>query len=113
MPKTVPVKMLPFDNKPEFSVVVNLPEGTPLPRTANTVRQLALKVREMPEVTSVQAYAGTAQPFNFNGLVRHYYLRNRAWEGDLLVILKDKGDREKGSHELAAATVLKVARQVR
>ena len=99
--KTVPVKMLPFDNKPEFSVVVNLPEGTPLPRTANVVRQLALKVRELPEVTAVQAYAGTAQPFNFNGLVRHYYLRNRAWEGDLLVMLKDKGEREKGSHQLA------------
>ncbi len=99
--KTVPVKMLPFDNKPEFSVVVNLPEGTPLPRTANVVRQLAMKVRQMPEVTAVQAYAGTAQPFNFNGLVRHYYLRNRAWEGDLLVMLKDKKEREKGSHELA------------
>ncbi|MEJ1353657.1 MAG: efflux RND transporter permease subunit [Candidatus Sedimenticola sp. (ex Thyasira tokunagai)] len=99
--QTVPVKMLPFDNKPEFSVVVNLPEGTPLPRTANVVRQLALKVRELPEVVAVQAYTGTAQPYNFNGMVRHYYLRNRAWEGDLLVMLKNKEEREKGSHQLA------------
>jgi hypothetical protein len=99
--QTVPVKMLPFDNKPEFSVVVNMPEGTALPETANVVRRLAEKVREMPEVTAVQAYAGTAQPFNFNGMVRHYYLRERPWEGDLLVMLKDKKQREKGSHELA------------
>ncbi|MEA3275302.1 MAG: efflux RND transporter permease subunit [Pseudomonadota bacterium] len=99
--KTVPVKMLPFDNKPEFSVVVNMPEGAALPETANVVRQLAEKVREMPEVTAVQTYAGTAQPFNFNGMVRHYYLRERPWEGDLLVMLKDKKEREKGSHALA------------
>jgi multidrug efflux pump subunit AcrB len=101
--KIVPVKMLPFDNKPEFSVVVNMPEGTALPETANVVRQLANKLREMPEVVAVQTYAGTAQPFNFNGMVRHYYLREQAWEGDLLVMLKDKNERERGSHELAVA----------
>ncbi len=99
--KTVPVKMLPFDNKPEFSVIVNMPEGTALPETANVVRQLAEKVREMPEVKAVQTYAGTSQPFNFNGMVRHYYLRQNPWEGDLLVMLKDKNEREKGSHALA------------
>jgi multidrug efflux pump subunit AcrB len=99
--QTVPVKMLPFDNKPEFSVVVNMPEGTALPETANAVRQLAEKAREIPEVTAVQTYAGTAQPFNFNGMVRHYYLRERPWEGDLLVMLKDKNERERGSHEIA------------
>ncbi len=99
--QTVPVKMLPFDNKPEFSVVVNMPEGTALPETANALRLLAEKVNEMPEVTAVQTYAGTAQPFNFNGMVRHYYMRNRPWEGDLLVMLKDKRERELGSHALA------------
>jgi multidrug efflux pump subunit AcrB len=99
--QTVPVKMLPFDNKPEFSVVVNMPEGTALPETANAVRQLAEKAREIPEVTAVQTYAGTAQPFNFNGMVRHYYLRERPWEGDLLVMLKDKTERERGSHDIA------------
>jgi multidrug efflux pump subunit AcrB len=101
--QTVPVKMLPFDNKPEFSVVINMPEGTALPVTANAVRQLAEKVRTMPEVTAVQAYVGTAQPFNFNGMVRHYYLRERPWEGDLLVMLKDKNERKLGSHALAVA----------
>jgi multidrug efflux pump subunit AcrB len=97
----VAVKMLPFDNKPEFSVVVNMPEGTALPDTANVTLQLAEAVRKIPEVTAVQAYSGTAQPFNFNGLVRHYYLRQRAWEGDLLVMLKDKNERDRGSHEIA------------
>ncbi len=101
--QTVPVKMLPFDNKPEFSVVVNMPEGTALPETANVVRQLADKVRQMPEVTAVQTYAGTAQPFNFNGMVRHYYLRANPWEGDLLVMLQDKQERARGSHEIAVA----------
>jgi multidrug efflux pump subunit AcrB len=101
--KTVPVKMLPFDNKPEFSIVVNMPEGTALPETANVVRQLAGKVRQIPEVTAVQTYAGTAQPFNFNGMVRHYYLRSQAWEGDMLVMLEDKKSRERGSHEIAVA----------
>jgi len=99
--KTVTVKMLPFDNKPEFSVIVNMPEGTALPETANAVRNLADKVKEIPEVTAVQTYAGTSQPFNFNGMVRHYYLRERPWEGDLLVMLKDKNERERGSHAIA------------
>ncbi|MFZ0791505.1 MAG: efflux RND transporter permease subunit, partial [Chromatiaceae bacterium] len=101
--QTVPVKMLPFDNKPEFSVVVNMPEGTALPVTANVLRELANKVREIPEVTEVQSYAGTAQPFNFNGMVRHYYLRQNPWEGDLLVMLKEKKERERGSHAIATA----------
>ncbi len=105
----VAVKMLPFDNKPEFSVIVNMPEGTAMPDTANVTLQLAEAVRAIPEVTAVQAYTGTAQPFNFNGMVRHYYLRERAWEGDLLVMLKDKNERERGSHEIAveARTILK------
>ncbi|MGA7979364.1 MAG: efflux RND transporter permease subunit, partial [Chromatiaceae bacterium] len=101
--QTVPVKMLPFDNKPEFSVIVNMPEGTALPETANAVSQLAERVQDIPEVTAVQTYVGTAQPFNFNGMVRHYYLRQNPWEGDLLVMLKDKKERERGSHAIAVA----------
>jgi len=103
--KIVPVKMLPFDNKPEFNVVVNMPEGTALPVTANVVQQLAEKLRgETPEVTALQTYVGTASPFNFNGLVRHYYLRQNAWEGDIQVMLLDKDDRERSSHEISDAT---------
>ncbi len=97
----VTVKMLPFDNKPEFTVIVNMPEGTAMPDTANVTMSLAEAVRQIPEVTAVTAYAGTAQPFNFNGMVRHYYLRERPWEGDLLVMLKDKNDRERSSHDIA------------
>jgi multidrug efflux pump subunit AcrB len=97
----VPVKMLPFDNKPEFSVIINMPEGTAMPDTANVTLAMAEAMRQIPEVTAVTTYAGTAQPFNFNGMVRHYYLRQRPWEGDLLVMLTDKKDRERGSHEIA------------
>ena len=97
----VAVKMLPFDNKPEFSVIVNMPEGTSMPVTANVVHELAMAVKEMPNVTAVQTYAGTSQPFNFNGMVRHYYMRQRAWEGDLLVLLTPKHERDVGSHAIA------------
>jgi multidrug efflux pump subunit AcrB len=93
--------MLPFDNKLEFSVIVNMPEGTAMPDTANLTLALAEEVRKIPEVTAVQIYAGTTQPFNFNGMVRHYYLRQHSWEGDLLVMLTDMDDRERGSHEIA------------
>jgi multidrug efflux pump subunit AcrB len=99
----VAVKMLPFDNKPEFSVIINMPEGTAMPDTANVAMTLAEAVRKIPEVTAITAYAGTAQPFNFNGMVRHYYLRQRPWEGDLLVMLTDKDDRERSSHAIAEA----------
>ncbi len=99
--KSVKVKMLPLDNKPEFNVVVNFPEGTALPDTANLVGELAEKVREIDEVTAVQTYVGTASPYNFNGLVRHYYLRRQPWEADLQVQLLDKRDRDRSSHEIA------------
>jgi len=102
--KVVAVKMLPFDNKPEFNVVVNMPEGTALPVTANVIHQLTEKVRaEIPEVTAVQTYVGTASPFNFNGLVRHYYLRQMPWMGDIQVMLLDKHARDRSSHELSVA----------
>ena len=102
--QTVIVKMLPLDNKPEYNVVVNMPEGSSLPQTANVIQQMTEKVLELPEVTAVQTYAGTASPFNFNGLVRHYYLRRQPWQGDIQVQLLDKHDRKRTSHELAQAT---------
>ncbi|MGD2075517.1 MAG: efflux RND transporter permease subunit [Gammaproteobacteria bacterium] len=102
--KVVAVKMLPFDNKPEFNVVVNMPEGTALPVTANVVQLMAEEIRaEIPEVTALQTYVGTASPFNFNGLVRHYYLRQNPWEGDIQVMLLDKNDRERSSHQVSNA----------
>ncbi|MCW8854334.1 MAG: efflux RND transporter permease subunit [Gammaproteobacteria bacterium] len=99
--KAVTVKMLPFDNKPEFNVVVNMPDGTAMPVTANLTTQLAAKLREIPEVTAIQTYVGTASPFNFNGMVRHYYLRQNPWEADIQVMLLDKNARERESHEIA------------
>lgn len=97
----VAVKMLPLDNKPEFSVVLDLPEGSALPLTANLAHLMAQKIRQMPEVTAVQVYAGTAKPFDFNGLVRHYYLRNEPWQAELQVQLLDKSARQRSSHEIA------------
>ncbi len=97
----VAVKMLPLDNKPEFNVVVNLPEGSALPRTANVVQRLTEQLLDIEEVTAIQTYVGTASPFNFNGMVRHYYLRDKAWEADIQVQLLDKNERELTSHELA------------
>jgi len=99
--KAVTVKMLPFDNKPEFNVVINMPEGSALPVTANITSQIAEKLREIEEVTAIQTYVGTASPFNFNGMVRHYYLRQQPWEADIQVMLLDKDDRERSSHEIA------------
>jgi len=97
----VTVKMLPLDNKPEFNVVVNMPEGTALAGTANVTQQLVEKILRVAEVTAVQSYSGTASPFNFNGLVRHYYLRQKPWQGDIQVQLLDKTDRDRSSHEIA------------
>lgn len=97
----VPVKMLPLDNKPEFSVVLDMPEGTALPVTANLAQRMAEKLRTLPEVTAIQLYAGTARPFDFNGMVRHYYLRSYPWQGELQVQLLHKNERERSSHELA------------
>ncbi len=101
--KAVTVKMLPFDNKPEFNLVIDMPEGTALPVTANLTWRLASALREIPEVTALQTYVGTVSPFNFNGLVRHYYLRGEAWHADIQVMLVDKGERERSSHQIAEA----------
>ncbi len=100
--KWVTVKMLPLDNKPEFSVVINMPEGTALPVTANLTRRLAEMVRDqIPEVTAIQTYVGTAKPFDFNGMVRHYYLRNKPWQAEIQVQLTHKTKRHLTSHDLA------------
>lgn len=99
--KAVKVKMMPLDNKGVFNVVINFPEGTALPTTANLTRQLAEEVRKIPEVTAIQSYVGTASPFDFNGLVRHYYLRQQPWQADLNVQLLHKRDRDRSSHEIA------------
>ncbi len=97
----VAVKMLPLDNKPEFSVVLDMPEGTALPVTANLAHGMAERLRTIPEVTAIQLYAGTARPFDFNGMVRHYYLRSEPWQAELQVQLTDKHTRHRSSHEIA------------
>jgi len=97
----VVLKMLPFDNKSEFQVVVDLPAGTPLERTAAVLRELGDYVARQPEVTDYQAYAGTAAPINFNGLVRQYELRSGGEVGDLQVNLVDKHARSAQSHTIA------------
>ncbi|MBY4597877.1 efflux RND transporter permease subunit [bacterium BD-1] len=99
----VVLKMLPFDNKSEFQVVVDLPEGTPLERTNALLLELAQSLSSVPEVQDIQGYAGTSAPVNFNGLVRQYYLRQGANVGDLQVNLVDKHARDRQSHEIALA----------
>ena len=101
--RAVVLKMLPFDNKSEFQVVVNMPEGTTLETTARVLDELAVVIEGVPEVTDYQAYAGTSAPINFNGLVRQYYLRQSAELGDLQVNLLDKHQRDRQSHDIALA----------
>lgn len=96
----VKVKMLPFDNKSEFQVILNLPEGSSLERTAEAARAIASEIRGEPEVTDYQIYVGTSSPFNFNGLVRHYFLRRGASVADIQVNLLPKHDRKAQSHDI-------------
>ncbi len=98
----VVLKMLPFDNKSEFQVVVDMPAGTPLEQTAAVLHELGAHLATVPEVTDYQAYAGTAAPINFNGLVRQYYLRSGGEVGDIQVNLVDKHQRSEQSHAIAA-----------
>ena len=97
----VKVKMLPFDNKSEFQIILNMPEGSSLESTAQAAREIAAAVRKEPEVTDYQIYAGTAAPFNFNGLVRHYFMRRGANVADLQINLVSKHDRKARSHDIA------------
>jgi multidrug efflux pump subunit AcrB len=105
----VKVKMLPFDNKSEFQIILNLPEGSSLERTAQAAREIAAAVRVEPEVTDYQIYAGTAAPFNFNGLVRHYFMRRGAHVADLQINLAPKHARRAQSHEIAKRVRPRVA----
>ncbi|MBV2235864.1 MAG: efflux RND transporter permease subunit [Sterolibacterium sp.] len=101
--KLVVLKMLPFDNKSEFQVVLDMPVGTPVEETARVLREIGGYLGSVEEVDNWQAYAGTASPINFNGLVRQYYLRSNAEMGDLQVNLVDKKQRSRQSHEIAIA----------
>jgi multidrug efflux pump subunit AcrB len=97
----VVLKMLPFDNKSEFQVVVDLPEGSTLEQTQAVLNQVSSALLTLPEVTHLQTYAGTAAPMNFNGLVRQYYLRQLPWQGDVQVNLQDRHQRDEQSHAIA------------
>ncbi len=99
--KAVTVKLLPFDNKSEMQVVIDLPRGSSLEDTGRVLQIAAERLKTLPELTTIQSYAGTAAPFNFNGLVRHYYLRRHPEQGDLQLNLSPKSERSRTSHEIA------------
>ncbi len=100
--KLVVLKMLPFDNKSEFQVVIDMPEGTTLEQTSSVAKALTVEIRKVPEVSDFQVYVGTSSPINFNGLVRQYYLRSGDNVADIQVNLVDKKQRQRKSHEIAA-----------
>jgi multidrug efflux pump subunit AcrB len=98
--RLVPLKMLPFDNKNEFQIVVDMPEGTTLETTDGVLRDFEAHLRGVPEVTNFVSYAGTASPMDFNGMVRHYYLRRGGHVGDIRVNLREKSERDAQSHAI-------------
>lgn len=97
----VRVKMLPFDNKSEFQVILDMPESATLEETSAAAMEMGDYLKTVNEVIDYQLYVGTSAPFNFNGLVRHYYLRKNAYQADIQVNLADKGHRKKQSHDIA------------
>ena len=99
--KSVTVKLLPFDNKSEMSVVVDLPKGATLEDTERTLFSIATVARQLPEIRSIETYAGTPAPFNFNGLVRHYYIREAPELGELHLNLAPRDERKRTSHAIA------------
>ena len=99
--QVVKVKMLPFDNKSEFQVVIDMPEGSTLEETAAVTREIGAVVAAVPEVRNYQMYVGTSSPYNFNGLVRHYFLRRGPNQADIQVNLVPKEDRKDQSHDIA------------
>jgi len=99
--KLVKVKMLPFDNKSEFQVIINMPDGTTLEQTTHVAQALGRYLGEQPEVTNYQIYSGTSGPYNFNGLVRHYFLRSQPNQADIQVNLLSQHERSTQSHEIA------------
>jgi len=106
--RAVVFKMLPFDNKSEFQILVDMPEGTTLEDTLRVMRKLAQPLAEVKEVVNSQIYVGTSAPFNFNGLVRHYFLRQAPNLGDIQVNLLPKGERSRQSHEIAKEVRVKL-----
>lgn len=106
--KLVRMKMLPFDNKNEFQVVLNMPDGTPVEKTREAIRKIADYLVTVPEVKDIEMYVGTAAPYNFNGLVRHYFLRSKPHQADLQVNLAGKHDRKRQSHDIAKAVRPKI-----
>jgi multidrug efflux pump subunit AcrB len=101
--KLVVLKMLPFDNKSEFQIVVDMPSGTALEQTSAVMHDIGVYLATVPEITDYQGYAGSASPINFNGLVRQYYLRAASEQGDIQVNLQDKHHRHRSSHEIASS----------
>ena len=99
--QSVTVKLLPFDNKTDLQLVVDLPEGSSVEETDRVLQAAVARLSSVPEVVSFQSYAGTSAPFNFNGLVRHYYLRSLPHQGDVQINLLPKGERERASHAVA------------
>jgi multidrug efflux pump subunit AcrB len=101
--KLVVLKMLPFDNKSEFQVVLDMPVGTPVEQTAYVLHEISTELAKIPEVRNFESYSGTSSPINFNGLVRQYYLRSNPEMGDIQVNLVDKHHRERQSHEIVVS----------
>ena len=99
--KWVRVKMLPFDNKSEFQVIIDMPDGTPLEQTTRVAQTVGHYLEQQPEVTNYQVYAGASGPYNFNGLVRHYFLRHQPNQADIQVNLLSRHNRKAQSHEIA------------
>jgi len=99
--KAVQVKMLPFDNKSELQVIIDMPEGTTLEQTARVTQELGNYIKTVPEVVNYQSYIGASAPYNFNGLVRHYFLRSASNEADIQVNLLPKDKRKAQSHDIA------------
>ena len=99
--KWVRVKMLPFDNKSEFQVIIDMPDGTPLEQTTRVAQTLGQYLGQQPEVTNYEIYSGTSGPYNFNGLVRHYFLRRQPNQADIQVNLRSRHERQAQSHEIA------------
>lgn len=107
--RVVPLKMLPFDDKSEVQLILDMPEGVPLESTVALASDIGRALIEMAEVESVQLYAGVAAPFNFNGMIRHYYLRNSANMADLQVNLLSKHERDRQSHDIALEVRTRIA----
>jgi multidrug efflux pump subunit AcrB len=111
--KLVVLKMLPFDNKSEFQVVLDMPTGTAVEKTAAVLRELSVEIARVPEVAHLQSYAGLASPINFNGLVRQYALRSGGEVGDIQVNLVDKAHRDRKSHDIAQTVAPKLTQIAR